>query len=243
MDTSAWELERDAVILAALRAEGYLLATSTVFAGDMGIESGESGSCARASFVRQWGQAAPLIYGRQVHGTCIRTITTLSPTFFEETDGYLVTAHLPCATAVFSADCLAITLFDRRRKEYILLHSGWRGTAAGLPGLGLRLLESRGTRVIDLLVAFSPSIHPCCYEVGDEFMSHFPSGPFQRRDGRLYFDNQGAAIQQIEACGVRSEQIFPSPFCTCCDPEGRFWSFRRQGQSAGRMLTMLAPLG
>lgn len=243
MNDAAWELRADAVILTALRAEGYLMATSTVAVGDMHIESGESGRAARECFARTWGQAAPLVCGRQVHGTRIETITVASPGFFDQTDGYLVAPGVRCAAGVFTADCLAVAFFDRRRREYVLIHSGWKGTAAGLPGMAVRALEARGTRPADLLVAFSPSIRPCCYEVGDEFADHFPSGPFQSRGGRLFFDNQGAALRQIEDAGVRPEQIFPSPFCTCCDPQGRFWSWRRQGLASGRMMTVLAPLG
>ncbi|HOG64612.1 MAG TPA: polyphenol oxidase family protein [Spirochaetota bacterium] len=242
MNGTVWEVLPDAILLPGLRSDGFVFAVSTVAAGDMHIATGDSGRAARESFVRTYGMGLPLVCGNQIHGNRIEILTETKRAIFEGTDGCLVPQGVSVAAGVFTADCLAICLLDRRRREFVLVHSGWRGTQAGLPLKALRLLESRGTRMADLRVVFAPSIQPCCYEVGPEFREHFPDGPFREQHGQLFFDNQGAAAGMLLSAGVPVSQIDVSPWCTVCDSERRFWSWRRQGQTAGRMMTIVAPI-
>jgi copper oxidase (laccase) domain-containing protein len=53
--------------------------------------------------------------------------------------------------------------------------------------------------------------------------------------GRPLLDLAAAARYQLEAAGVGSIELLVS--CTRCDP--RWWSYRREGKSAGRNLAFV----
>jgi YfiH family protein len=221
---------------------GFLFASSLVLAGDMHPDNGDGARAARELFVRSFAPGRPLVCGRQVHGTAISHLKESVPALLDGIDGHYVPRGLDLLAGVFTADCLGLCLADPVRGDFVLIHSGWRGTAAEMPVLALRELEARGSNPADILVAFAPSIKSCCYEVGEEFYAHFPDGPFTKRESGLYFDNEGAAMRSLVSRGVLPERIHPSPFCTCCDTQGRFYSWRRQAAASGRMLTICAAI-
>ena len=73
----------------------------------------------------------------QVHGDTVRTVTTadiktdLYGRLGYEGDG-LMTAIPGVTLVVFSADCIPVLLCDPVRRVIAAVHSGWRGTAAGI---------------------------------------------------------------------------------------------------------------
>lgn len=233
-----WAAGPEAVVSAVLATYGFGFATSTRAAGDMHLDGGDAARAARNLFTRQHGGGLPLVCGRQVHEASIVTVASSSAIVHDATDGIIVPAGIPVTAGAFTADCLAIGIFDLRRGDFALVHSGWKGTALGIAGLALDRLLGNGSRVEDLHVAFSPSIKICCYEVGDEFARMFPDGPFERIKDRLHFDNEGRVASDLERRGIPRAQIHRNPACTFCDPARRFHSHRRDKASAGRMLTL-----
>jgi len=141
-----------------------------------------------------------------------------------------------------TADCLPIFFTDSDREAVGLAHVGWRGLAASLPARMVAAFRQAYQSASDrLTVAIGPAIRACCYEVGPEFSARF--GPFVRMQGtRRTCDLVGAAIAQLTASGVQRSRIVDCGHCTGCEPE-RWFSLRREGQSAGRMtsLIMLRP--
>ena len=93
-----------------------------------------------------------------------------------------------------------------------------------------------GSKPADLKVAFGPSIRSCCYQVGTEFKKHFPSETVQKAGG-LFLDIPLANRRQLLAAGVKPGHITDMKLCTFCDK--RFFSYRREGEKAGRMISVM----
>lgn len=160
--------------------------------------------------------------------------------------------NLPCADAlisdkkdvplaVFIADCLAVYFFDPRKKIIAIAHAGWRGTAEGICRKVLTTLTERfGVSSADLLIALSPSIRPCCYEVGEELRAFFKESLIAR-DGKLFLDLIQENKNQIMSLGVKEEHIADCGLCTVCRSD-EFFSHRKEGAKAGRMMAAIVLL-
>jgi YfiH family protein len=157
-----------------------------------------------------------------------RVLAASRPGLQGEADA-LVTATQGVAVSVRTADCIPILLADRRTGAVAAVHAGWRGTAARIAVETLaRMRGEFGTRPEDVVAAIGPGIGECCYEVGIEVARQFgESGP------RLNLAAHN--LRQLEAAGVRKIDVV-SP-CTFCD--GRFFSYRREGERAGRMISFI----
>jgi copper oxidase (laccase) domain-containing protein len=78
--------------------------------------------------------------------------------------------------------------------------------------------------------AIGPGIGPCCFEVGPEVAREF--GPWESGE-KTCLDLALINRTQLETCGI--QRIYVSGLCTKCG-EG-FYSFRRDGEKAGRMMS------
>ena len=83
----------------------------------------------------------------------------------------------------------------------------------------------------------SAPIGPCC-EVGREVVDALGVEPFVRADGSLTVDLRKAARSQLKDSGVSGDAIEMHDLCTACNTD-RFFSYRRQGQQAGRNLSLI----
>ncbi|GEM_PF-242212 len=141
--------------------------------------------------------------------------------------------------AIFIADCLAIYFFDFKKNIIGLAHAGWRPSAAKISIELIRALKARmNSKPADLLVGFSPGIRPCCYEIGPDVAKYFKHSVIKRR-GKLFLDLIAENKQQILSQGVKEKNIFDSRVCTSCSNES-FFSFREEGQKAGRAMAVMA---
>jgi hypothetical protein len=94
-----------------------------------------------------------------------------------------------------------------------------------------------GCRPKDMIAALGPAILDCCYEVGPEMAKEF-AFDLIRKQGRYYLDLEQANKKQLLAAGLSNANIVLSKRCTCCGQE-EFFSFRRQGNSCGRMMSVM----
>ncbi|MDX1389920.1 MAG: polyphenol oxidase family protein, partial [Acidobacteriota bacterium] len=147
--------------------------------------------------------------------------------------------------AVRTADCVGFILADRRGGAGAAVHAGWRGIAAGIPDRAVESLTAQGTPPAELVAALGPAIGPCCYEVGDEvtaaIASVTPGGAAPGRagaKGRFFLDLHAAVARRLERAGVPADRIHPAPWCTRCRADW-FFSYRRDGASAGRLMTVV----
>jgi polyphenol oxidase len=177
------------------------------------------------------------------------------------------TDHPGVLLAIQTADCVPILLVDPKRCAVAAVHAGWCGTLARIVEKTVgRMRMEFASRPQDLLAAIGPSIGPCCYEVGAEFVTKFMA---QFADAEEYFDvaHSGeepnplqwlnmappghqpppknvhldlrkANRSQLLAAGVRAQNIFESYLCTGCRTD-LFFSYRKEGPQSGRLLSVV----
>jgi YfiH family protein len=181
-------------------------------------------------------------YARQVHGADV-----VAP----ERSGYagvadvLVTTERRRPLAVFTADCLAITLCDPEAPALGVAHAGWRGTVRGAAQAAVEALVRRGARAERLRAAIAPSIGPCCYEVDapviEAFEAAYPgraAGWFSpARSGHAMLDLWTANEALLAEAGVDRRRIENPRLCTACHPDLLF-SYRKGNH--GRLVTVAA---
>jgi polyphenol oxidase len=140
--------------------------------------------------------------------------------------------------AVRTADCIPILLADTRFRAVAAVHAGWRGTARSISAKAVAAMQEQfGSRAEDILAAVGPGIGPCCYEVGKEVAVQFREA-FPERDDldrTVYLDLAEANRRQLLKAGIRPDRISIARSCTCCS-SGDFYSWRREGEKAGRMI-------
>lgn len=185
------------------------------------------------------GFSIPRVFNiRQIHGNAIVTLTensTAPDDSVPQADG--VITNLPRQPLVVRiADCLPVVMFDPRNRCLGLVHAGWKGTQKRILAQAVLNMNSAwGSRAEDLLIGFGPCIRTCCYEVGAEFKDRFP-GRVARRQDRYYFDLARANKDILFECGVSPGHLKDCGLCTCCAKE--FFSYRRQGEKAGRHICL-----
>lgn len=186
---------------------------------------------------------ARVAYARQVHGADLAAAPS-SGGVAGTVDG-LVTTERGVPLAIFTADCLAITLWDAEAGVLALVHVGWRGTVKGAAQAAVRAATERGARPARLTGAISPSIGPCCYEVDDPVIAPLASAYRSlaqswftpARPGRLMLDLWRANEMLLADAGVDPARIENPRLCTACHPD-LLYSHRRR--LSGRLVTVAA---
>lgn len=121
-------------------------------------------------------------------------------------------------------------------------HAGWRGTASGVVRRTVEQMVSEGgVAADDLAAAIGPHIGVCCMEVGDDVADLFgrPGTVVRRPDWpKPHLDLGAANRTQLADAGVPPERVEVSTLCTRCRPD-LFHSYRRDGEKAGRMLSLI----
>lgn len=210
------------------------------YGNNMSLSVGDDEAMVRANRARLAARlgfsAARIALGRQVHGAAVARVdddnaTGESDALVSDREGWLL--------AVSVADCVPVLLFDRRRNVVAAVHSGWRGTLAGIATATIeRMLREYGSEARDLLAYVGASAGQCCYEVGEEV-----AGAFDRRYGRaiggakVLFDNRGRVVDQLLESGMTSGSIELDERCTICSSD--FHSYRRDGARSGRMFAVI----
>ena len=175
---------------------------------------------------------------KQVHGSVIVPVTQVG--FAGEGDG-LITQTPGVMLGIKTADCLPILMVDMSQRVVAAIHAGWRGTAQGIAQKALTAMRKNfKTKPVDVIVAFGPAIGKCCFEVGPEVAQQFADFNQEWRDavGKCYLDLQAINAWQLQQSEVLPENIVYNEFCTLCGGD-RFWSYRKEGELAGRMWSVV----
>jgi purine-nucleoside/S-methyl-5'-thioadenosine phosphorylase / adenosine deaminase len=195
--------------------------------------------------------AAHLARLHQVHGAGVvvrrREESNTWPSFPDA--DVLVSNDPTTAVAIQTADCVPLLMADCRTGAVAAAHAGWRGLAAGVPGVAVRALrDAFGTHAEDVIVAIGPAISADHYEVDDAVRSKFEAAGWTeerlagwflpgRRDDHWQFDGSRSAVDQLEDAGVPREQIHVAALCTTS--HAQLCSYRRDGKSAGRIAAVI----
>ncbi|MEP6992388.1 MAG: polyphenol oxidase family protein [bacterium] len=146
-----------------------------------------------------------------------------------DADGHLAPAR-GTAMAVTVADCVPVFLAHPSGAT-AALHSGWRGTAAGITAAAIHRLAALGCEPREVRLHCGPAVCGRCYEVSPDVYGQLTG---RRVDAPTRVDLRALIAEAASASGVR--HISVSPLCTRCDND-RFFSHR--AGDAGRQLGVI----
>ncbi len=185
-------------------------------------------------------------WARQVHGGTV--LRAHEPGLAGDADG-LITDAPGLAVLGRSADCPLVIAVGRRddgTPAVGFAHASWRSTVRGITATMVAML--RDDLAIDpatITAGIAPSAGPCCYEVGEEVRTEAldrlggdAARFFGRVSGRWHLDLWSANLAQLKASGVPTARVWGTDVCTICQGE-RFWSWRAQGDDAGRFAALI----
>src|SRR5438093_4088895 len=184
-----------------------------------------------------------LTWARQIHGADVARATARGG--FAGRADVLVTTEPSAPLAIFTADCLPVTICDPEAGVLGLAHVGWRGTVRGAAQAAVDAVVGVGGRADRLAATIGPSIGPCCYEVDapvvSEFRAAYPS-MWERwarpaAPGRFMLDLWMANEALVAAAGVDPARIDNPRLCTACHPD-LLYSYRKGNR--GRLVTFAA---
>lgn len=163
----------------------------------------------------------------------------------------LITSDPTRVLCVRVADCCPVLLASTDGHSVAAIHSGWRGTIAGVAVAALnaplksRAAEGREMSVQNVLAAIGPCIGFEAFEVGAEVLSEFErvfgnDAPIQRRsDGKGSADIREAIRLSLLRAGIPERNIDMTTQCTHRDAQ-EFFSHRREKGVTGRMAALIA---
>jgi hypothetical protein len=198
---------------------------------------------AREALARAGLDLGRVAHARQVHGADVARVEGGGVAGAVDV---LVTTARAVPLAIFTADCLAITLWDPDAGALSMSHVGWRGTVARAQQAAVKALGELGARPARLRVAIAPAIGPCCYEVDEpvigDFTRAFGAERFARwtrpsRPGHVMLDLWAANEDLLEEAGIDPARIENPRLCTSCHPE-LLYSYRKGNR--GRLVTVAA---
>jgi YfiH family protein len=197
----------------------------------------------RARFAAAIGAAGwPVLKLKQVHSGIVREMQdTMAAGDAVEGDA-AVTAVRGALLSVQTADCVPILLSDREGRCVGAVHAGWRGTAARIAERTAATLMRRfNVQPEALMAAIGPHIGVCCCEVGEEVVDAVGDATaFERRPqwAKPHLNLAAANFNQLVASGLSPAHIDVTALCTKCRAD-LFFSYRREGQNSGRLLSLI----
>ena len=184
----------------------------------------------------------PILKLKQTHSNIVHNMTdTWSSNEPLEGDA-AVTAVRGAVLSIQTADCVPILIADRHARVVAAIHAGWRGTAARIAQHTVELLtKTYSVSASELTAVIGPHNAVCCYEVGEDVVQAVqdPDSFVRRPEWEKPHFNQASANQrQLMDAGIPETQIVTSNLCTQCRAD-LFFSYRREGKHAGRLLSII----
>lgn len=190
--------------------------------------------------LRRWVPAEPL-WLAQVHGAtiCDADSELVRRNVRPQADGAFARS-VGAVCAVLCADCLPVLFTDTAGSVVGAAHAGWRGLAAGVLEATLAAMRSPPRT---LLAWLGPAIGPASFEVGrDVLRAHCEADAgaaacfVPHGEGKWLADLYALARRRLLRAGLSA--IYGGGRCTLRESSS-FYSYRREGRSAGRMATLI----
>ncbi len=159
----------------------------------------------------------------------------------------LITNKRNIALTTIHADCSSYLIYDPKNRVIAACHAGWKGTLLRIGAKTIkRMTEVFGTEAKDCIVGIGPNIGFNRFEVDfpvaelfdKEFSGLTDCIRYKALDDKYLIDLTKSAIKQFVDVGVCVNSITVAGLCTYDDNE-HFYSFRRDGQKAGAMVSVL----
>jgi len=155
-------------------------------------------------------------------------------------DGF-VTSKPNIMLNILTADCIALLAYDKKKKIIGAAHAGWRGTKDNIALNLITAMQNLGSSSKDILVAISPSIRSCCYEVDERVAKYFTSyldALVKTAKDKWHLDISIVNKEQLLSAGVQEEHIEVSPICTACKSD-KYFSYRKECGCSGRFISFI----
>nr|CAB3263367.1 laccase domain-containing protein 1-like [Phallusia mammillata] len=183
---------------------------------------------------------AKLVIAKAVHGKDVWVYEGPEPQSY---DG-IVTNTPGVTVAAPGADCNIVLFADPIAKACGAAHAGWKGILKGIIQSTVdSMKKSYGSDAKNIKVAIGPSLSVCCMEFGIEGVEmfspiHKDCVVWKKDCPKPYIDLRLAAVTLLEKEGILLNNIDETSvkICTKCDPEKRFFSFRRDGSQFGNQV-------
>jgi hypothetical protein len=194
----------------------------------------------REAFLNEMGLFSDnLVMVKQVHGSTIVVAERPDPELLEAPADGLITKTPGLVLGIRTADCVPVFFWDPFQKVAGIAHGGWKGVKDGIIAQMLKIFEKGcGAKMGDLRVAIGPSIRKCCYEVGKEFLGHFP-GFYSGKGAKGRLDLVGVIKSRLLKRGIPENHIHDTGLCTVCENK-KFFSYRMENQTQERILSVIS---
>jgi len=204
---------------------------------NLALHVGDSPRCVRDNRERAFAalelDASQAVVAQQIHESFAAVVTaddagrgSFSHADTIEGADALVTREGGLPLVCFNADCLLLAFGDPQARVLGVAHAGWRGMAAGVIENTVALMQELGADPARIHAVGSPSIGPCCFEVGEDVVQALGAEHVQSRNGeKSMFDFRSAARARLVKAGVNAERVQIEAACTFCSDT--FFSHRR----------------
>jgi polyphenol oxidase len=178
----------------------------------------------------------------QVHGIAhARVTTSTNHEALAQDQGDIVVAGEPVAAAIRTADCVPVLLACTQSGLVAACHAGWKGCVAGAVPESVRVLRELGAT--SLIAAIGPHISSAAFEVAEDVATELLGASpdpniIEVREGKFYGNLRRMARAQLVSSALHDAAIDDVFGCTVFDRD-HFFSFRRDGEVSGRMLSAI----
>ena len=200
----------------------------------------------RARLAKAAGFKPEMLYlAKAVHGKDVWVYEEKEPVTYDA----IVTKTPGVVVAAPGADCNMLLFADLVTHSCGAAHAGWKGILCGIIESTVNeMIKAYGTHPKDLIVSIGPSLSVCCCEFGVEESKKFLSIDercvvWKENAKKPFLDLRLAAKILLMQCGVKLQNIDDGKesgsnlnICTKCDPDHRFFSFRRIGPQFGNQI-------
>jgi YfiH family protein len=180
---------------------------------------------------------------KQVHSARVLDAAA-GPTEREEADA--IVSRAAAAISIRTADCVPILIADPASGAVAAIHAGWRGVVSGVVNNALEML---GTDRKNWIAAVGPSICGDCFEVGADVAEEIilasndsivTKRVVKNAEEKAFVDLRKAVRAQLTKCGFADANIEDVAGCTYHQKD-LFFSYRRDGANAGRLVAVIVP--
>ena len=153
-----------------------------------------------------------------------------------------------------SADCTSLLFYDPTKKVVGSVHSGWKGTLAGICKNAVKkMITEYGSKPENIICCICPSIRSCCFEVDEDVKELFyqkykslseiseiiKKGEIKEQKQKYFIDTTKINICLLKEMGLKEENIVDSNICTVCHSD-KFHSYRVDKENSGRNAAIIA---
>ncbi len=172
-----------------------------------------------------------VVSARQIHSSTVAFVTKSDLGRTNLALDALVTTETGLPLFIKTADCCPLLFHDPIACVIAAAHAGWRGSVNRIAQNTVSVMYRCGARPENIRCAIGPSIHACCYEVGEDFISavnaslppHLASLTLQyTKDGSVHADLIALNRALLIESGLSDAHIDILSRCTCCESDNFF---------------------